>query len=214
VFWERTWLAEARKSAEWEHVILPEQQAIDDWATKSEIDRDKELWMMGVSFVRHHPAAYARQRLSELFWLFPVIPVEEFRQAASDRISDSQDTTDQYGASSIREIVFYDTLFEKIRAWSFRLIFLGAVVGAWLCWRRREIGFLLVGTVILWEAMLPLSFGIGRERYRLQIDPMLIILTGITLDAALSRARHAGVVRRLIALRQPAGDPLGSGNFA
>jgi 4-amino-4-deoxy-L-arabinose transferase-like glycosyltransferase len=181
-FWDGTWLAEMETHDEWRGVALPERRVIADWDAKSEVERDQELYAMAREFVIDNPGIYAKQRVRALYRSFPLLPVETFGTWLGLREPGLQPDGAAYGATSLDDIVQYVTTAELIRVWTFRVIFAAALVGFVMSFRTMRAGTVVVGIVFLWSATLAALVG-GAERYRLQIDPFLILLAAVSLSA-------------------------------
>jgi 4-amino-4-deoxy-L-arabinose transferase-like glycosyltransferase len=165
-FWASTWLTEARESPEWANVILPERKLLTDWAELTEIQRDNKLWSMGVQFVIENPLTYLKQRPKYILWSYPLIPLEWGRKELPDG--------HKFSPTSLDDRVRYVTVPELIRLWLFRLIFVLAVGGIILAFKRKQPYIFWMLIIVFTNAMLAVIFN-GAERIRLQVDVYLIL---------------------------------------
>ena len=187
--WDHTWLADARTRPEWQGVGLPERQIVPDWEDKTERERDAYLWKLAVKFVRENPGTYAEQRIRRVFWSYPLLPLEELREPQpSDGAA--------FGSTSLDDTVRYATPAERIRVWSFRAMFLGALAGfVYYALARRDSRFLVLGIFIAWNVVHSALF-VGSERLRIQIDLFLIVLTAAALISLWYALKDRGRLKR------------------
>jgi hypothetical protein len=187
--WDVTWLAEKERQGEMLDVALPERQVVTDWDSKTEVERDQELYDMAVQFIIDNPEVYLRQRVTELNDSFPLFPVELVGERLGIRDPGATADGESYGSTSLDDIVKWVTPAELLRVWAFRAIFLLAMAGWLLSWRSRDSGLVLLSVVILWNLILSALVG-GAERYRLQVDPFLIVLAAVALHLSWLRLRE------------------------
>jgi hypothetical protein len=180
-FWEHTWWAEMRQHPEWEGVVLPERRLVPDWAGKTEAERDAYLGQLGLHFVYEHPGIYLVQRVKQLYQSYPLLPTEEILPRLGKGGGSARPDGYQYGSTSLDDSVRYRTPAEKVRVWAFRLAAVLAACGLLLLVRRRQREAYWLALIPLWNIVCVILFN-GNERYRLQIDPYLILFSAVFLD--------------------------------
>jgi 4-amino-4-deoxy-L-arabinose transferase-like glycosyltransferase len=208
--WDVTWLAEKERQGEMRDVALPERQVVADWDSKTEVERDQELYDMAVQFIIDNPDVYLKQRVTELNDSFPLFPLELVGERLGIRKQGATADGAAFGSTSLDDIVKWVTPAELLRLWAFRVIFVLAMAGWILSWRSRSPGLFLIGVVVLWNLLLAALVG-GAERYRLQIDPFLIVLAAVGLHLSWLRL-HAWRDRTRGALQPVPGPSTGYGS--
>lgn len=178
--WDNTWWAEARNSPEWANVELPERVVTPDWETKTELERDRYLFEQGMTFIREHPGIYLRQRVKELLDSYPLLPREELPPPLGRSGVITRPDGHAFGPTSLDDSVYYVSAAEKTRVWFFRLTFALALAGGVLAVRQRRLDGVLLLLIVVWNAGNAFVFG-GAERFRWQIDPLLIVLAASAL---------------------------------
>lgn len=191
--WDHTWWAAMRERPEWQGVLLPERQVVPEWETKTELERDSYLGSMAIDFIVENPTTYLRQRFSKANSAYPLAPVEFIRT------SYPPDGT-LYSSTSLDDVVRYSSTAERIRVWSFRLIFVLALAGFAVRWRDNRL-FTLLALVIVWNVLHSTIF-VGSERLRLQIDVVLLVLAAAFLVSAFEVVKYGRPVRRSATIGQ------------
>jgi hypothetical protein len=97
---------------------------------------------------------------------------------------------DGYDITSLDEYPIYNDTAGLIRVWSFRLVFVCAVIGAVLALRdRRDVVWMFVLLVLF--NMGAAFFIKGQERARIFLDPYIILLAAYFIVAVYRRFRPA-----------------------
>jgi 4-amino-4-deoxy-L-arabinose transferase-like glycosyltransferase len=185
-FWEQNWLPYMREtSPDWMSGRSCGNElecAIPNFADRSEIERDRYLSSLAMDFIRLHPGVFARYAVSRLLIAYPILPREELApplgyKGVRERPSDGYDIT------SLDDFPLYFRNAEKLRAWSFRLMLAGALIGVVIAMRRRQFLLALPLLPILFNVASVMLLG-GKERFRLPIDPYLIVFAAYAVSLA------------------------------
>lgn len=192
--WESNWLRYQRENNPNWTSICPDDElkcSVPNFDQLSELERDKYTVQLMSDFVRQHPGAALHYALTRVLMSYPVIPREMLPpplgyNGERDRPTDGLDIT------ALDDFPFYFNPIEKGRVWYFRTLLLLSAVGLVLALKQRQWFLLLpagmIGTNIASAFLLQ-----GRERYRMPIDPYLIIVAVfalITLVAMFRRHQH------------------------
>jgi 4-amino-4-deoxy-L-arabinose transferase-like glycosyltransferase len=188
--WDHTWWAAMRERPEWQGVLLPERQVVPAWESKTELERDSYLGSMATDFILENPGTYLRQRASKANSAYPLAPVEFFRSSYPPDGA-------PYGSTSLDDVVRYSSTAERIRVWSFRLVFVLALAGFALRWRDNRF-VVVLALVVVWNVLHSTVF-VGSERLRLQIDVVLLVLAATCLVSAFEAVMHGRKSRLAIA---------------
>jgi 4-amino-4-deoxy-L-arabinose transferase-like glycosyltransferase len=182
--WEQNWLRYQRaNSEEWRNMPFPERRVIPDFETLDEATRDRMLGRMATEFIISHPLIYAKYALSRLHRSYPLIPREELPPPIGWRGKAVQPDGASYSSTSLDDIPHYVTFTEKLRVWAFRLVFCLGVFGIMWMARCRQWAAIPLLLPIGYNVFIAAAIG-GVERYRLQIDPYLLIFASFWMVSA------------------------------
>lgn len=174
IHWDKSWLADMRDCGNVNMGVAPEREVGENWAGRSEIERDKLLERLALEFAVDPPGVVARQRLKSVFWAYPLVPRE---LVAMGRQPDGW----EYGPTSLEDVVTCATPAERMRVWCSRIVFALVIPGLVLFWRHlgswRDPVIIALG----WNLFHTTTF-VGSKRLRLQIDGLLIIPAAISLE--------------------------------
>jgi len=184
VMWQNNWLRFQREhSEEWREMLLPEKKVLPNWDNLSEIERDKSLWAMNLAFLKTHPTIFVKYSLTRVLHSYPIMPRELLSPPLGYR-GVRYRPEDGLPSSSLDDYPLYQRGPEIVRVWSFRFVFLVALLGTALAARRKEFGS-VAPLVLIIAANMALSGLIhGMERLRMSIDPYLILLATFFLTYA------------------------------
>ena len=150
--------------------VLPELIDVPGYPAMSEVERDAALGRLGSQFIREHPATFAYYGLTRLNVIFPLLPRRaEFQPVEADGPYVTNNPT------ALVEFPLYNTPLERLRVWTFRLLFVCAVAACVGAWRRRDVRLVLAMLMILTLPARMVAYQ-GGERARLMIDPFIIVL--------------------------------------
>lgn len=176
--WEENWLRYMRTTtSDWQKVDCHNgiNCPVPDFQQLSEVERDRYLARLGRDFVISHPFVFARYAVSRFLRSYPLIPREELPPPVGYKGVRQPSTPDVYHATALEDLPAYLTGTEKLRVWSFRLMFGLAVLGIVVAIRTRQWVILLPSLIICFNIASAFLLQ-GKERLRLPADPYLIII--------------------------------------
>lgn len=161
---------------------LPEKIDIPNFDRLTELERDGTFMALANDFISHQPLKFAYYGLTRVLMSFPVIPhLAEFTPPPP--------RTDGYDYTSLDEYPLYNDTLGLVRVWSFRLLFVCAVIGTLLALRDRKYAVLLFVLLVVFNVASAFLIK-GAERPRLIVDPYWILLSAYFLLALYDRFRQ------------------------
>jgi 4-amino-4-deoxy-L-arabinose transferase-like glycosyltransferase len=153
---------------------LPQRAHITDWDSLDEFHRDRRLLAGGLTFVRQQPRRAVWYAITRVLHSYPILPREiiaVWRGQSASRVRQ-----DGLPLSSIDEFPTYQTWQEQLRVWPFRFIALFAAIGVLRAWRGRNLRPLAPLLALVLINMSVAAAVYGKERFRVPIEPYLILL--------------------------------------
>jgi 4-amino-4-deoxy-L-arabinose transferase-like glycosyltransferase len=196
--WEAYWLRYMRETnPDWmegkdcNHEL---ECAIPDFDQMTELERDRYAVALASDFIRAHPLMAMRYAVSQLLVSYPLIPREELPPPLGYK-GERQRPEDGFDYTSLDDHPTYERIPEKLRVWSFRLIFALAILGCVIAVRRRVWIVLLPMLPVIANMITALLLS-GKERYRVSIDQFLVLTSVYTLSVLFvwfgSKMQHYG----------------------
>jgi 4-amino-4-deoxy-L-arabinose transferase-like glycosyltransferase len=181
ILWEENWLRYTRATVpDWQPGRgLPGCTnelvcSIPHFDQLSELQRDQYLTNIAQDFIFSHPMVYARYGISRLLISYPFLPREELRPPIGYK-GVRYKSDDGFDYTSLDDQPTYTRGPEKARVWAFRLIFALAVLGSIIAVKKRAWLVLLPLLPVLFNVLSAFLLG-GKERFRIPIDPYLVIV--------------------------------------
>lgn len=178
VTWEENWLRYMRETTpDWMEGKDCDNElecAIPGFDQMTEFERDRYAAALASHFIKTHPTVAVRYAVSRLLVSYPLIPREELLPPLGYK-GERQRPEDGFDYTSLDDHPTYERAPEKLRVWSFRLVFVLAVLGCSIAIRRRAWIVLLPLLPVLANMATALLLS-GKERYRVSIDQFLIVV--------------------------------------
>ncbi|NMB87324.1 MAG: glycosyltransferase family 39 protein [Chloroflexi bacterium] len=187
--WDFTWMAEMRDTPEWSNIALPERRLVPDWDSKTEAERDLYLYNIAIDFIKENPRTFLIQRVKNFQWAYPLLPLEMIDPPLGNRGQAIIPDGAQFGPTSLDDIVHYITPAEIIRVTYFRWVFLLTIPGCYLILARRQWKQSILVFTFLWNVIY-VTLIFGKERYRIPVEPILIILSSYSSIEIFSMAKE------------------------
>lgn len=183
--WEQSWLTNQRIRLNWDEPAYPERHVIVGWQSMTEMQRDNAMFSQAIDFIRHNPAAYVEIRLRQVWNSFPLWPKEMASDYRNRAIRARCPDLDQ---TALVDVPNYVTIPEVIRVWCFRLLFVGFLASVAPNLKANSRPTLLLLSLIGLNAFMAFFIN-ALERYRMQVDPFMIILAANGLVLLYDRKR-------------------------
>ncbi len=162
--------------------VLPEEIDIPNFAQLTEMERDRAFMALSTAFIRQHPDRFVYYGLTRVYETYPIIPLGgEFTPPVFPR-------EDGYPNDALDERPVYNELTSAIRVWSFRFLFVCALIGILLVIRARNAAAISLVILLAFNLLGAFLFK-GQERSRIFIDPYIILLSAVFLVAVYDRFR-------------------------
>jgi len=189
VLWDLNWLRYKREiEPEWREYLNAQYYAIPGYDSLSELERDQYLQRLAIDFICQHPATFVKYAITRVANAYPIVP-REMLPPPIGYWGIRERPEDDYAYDSLDDYPLYSRPAEKLRVWSFRLVFICALSATAVLIRQKKWAVLVI--------ILPLCFNmvssalfVGTERLRSPFDPYLIILASYTMTVAGDRCRQ------------------------
>lgn len=177
--WESNWLRYQREVNPTWRADCPFSSdlkcAIPGFENLTEIERDKYTAQLATAFFKDHPTKALYYAVTRVNVSYPILP-RELITSVNQPNTDSSRNLQHTDPFELYDYPGYRDDLEFVRIWLFRVIVIFAVASVILAIRMRQWSALLLATLI-GVNVLTAFLTQGRERYRMSIDPYLIILT-------------------------------------
>ena len=155
--------------------MKPEYKDVPNWNSLDEPERDDALWRLASDWIREHPTTYLYYSLTRINVSFPIIP-------RSSEFTTPTLLQPDLDFTAIDEFPLYNTPAERLRIWSFRILFVCALLGIIQAIRQKQWSVALL-LLLLGVNVVRAAFIQGRERARIFTDPYMILFAANFLVA-------------------------------